>query len=184
MNSGSAQTFVAYGGNLGDPINTLRRALPLLSRRIGDVLRVSSLFKTKALTLNGETQQNYINAVIELASERAPEQILQELLLIERELGRDRSSAKRWAPRTIDLDLLLVGDKVMESDQLTLPHPEMWKRDFVLQPLFEIAPNFVHPVLKKTVRELEAGLKAGGYERFVLSSFPLRIDLNSDPACR
>jgi 2-amino-4-hydroxy-6-hydroxymethyldihydropteridine diphosphokinase len=164
--------LIAFGGNLGDPIVTLRRALPMLNECVGGIVRISSLYETKALTLNGEEHPNYINAVIEVWSWRSPESILQELLRIERELGRDRSPDKRWEPRTIDLDLLFVGDTVLQTPPLTLPHPEIAKRDFVVAPLAEIVPDFVHPVLEKSMKDLSAALNESKAEKFVLRTLP------------
>ena len=172
MNKTRSVIFIAFGGNLGDPVSTLKLALPKIAQRIGEVLRVSKLVETKALTLNGEPQPNYINAVIELVSNKGPEDVLAEMLLIEQELGRQRSESQRWEPRTIDLDLLLVGDTIMDTETLKLPHPEMCKRDFVLQPLRELAPDLRHPVLQKTIRELEAALISEAQERFVVRSLP------------
>ena len=87
-----------------------------------------------------------------------PEKLMETLLAIERELGRDRSATIPKGPRTIDLDLLLYDDRIIDSPALTVPHPAMHERRFVLAPLAEIAPNAVHPVLKRTARELLAGL--------------------------
>jgi 7,8-dihydro-6-hydroxymethylpterin-pyrophosphokinase len=113
-----------------------------------------------------------VNAVLEVSTRSEPQVILRELLRIEHELGRDRSPDKRWEPRTIDLDLLFVGSIVLTSDSLKLPHPEMAKRDFVIDPLAEIAGDFVHPVLGESMSDLKAALLASGAERFVIRTFP------------
>lgn len=165
--------FIAFGGNVGDPVATLRRALPMLNARVGSIIKLSSLYETRALTLTGTTHQpNYINAVMEVWTERDGEGILHELLGIERELGRDRAPDKRWEPRTIDLDLLFAGDAVISSPPLSLPHPEIAKRDFVIEPLAEISPNFFHPVLKKSMRDLALELSESGAERFIARTLP------------
>ena len=171
MSTTAKTAFIAFGGNLGDPIKTLQAALPMLGDAIGDVELLSSLYETKALTLNGATQPNYINAVIAVSTTLDPEQVLTELLRIEKDLGRDRSADKRWEPRTIDLDLLFVDDIVQMTDPLTLPHPEISKRDFVLRPLLEIAPDFKHPVLKRSISELYRSVEEDGLEQFVLRTF-------------
>ncbi len=164
--------LIAFGGNLGDPIATLRRALPMIEEVVGPITNLSSLYETKALTLRGEVHANYINSVIQVSTSGEPEDILKELLRIERELGRDRSPDKRWEPRTIDLDLLFVGSRVLTSPSLTLPHPELSKRDFVVEPLAEIAGAFVHPLLNKSMRELKSELSESGSERFVIRTLP------------
>ena len=172
MNQHSHTAFIAFGGNLGDPITTLRRALPMIEEVVGPIEKLSSLYETKALTLRGEVHANYINAVLEVSTRQEPEVILSELLRIEHELGRDRSPDKRWEPRTIDLDLLFVGSKVIATPVLKLPHPEIAKRDFVVEPLAEIAGAFEHPLLGKTMSELQKELQASGAERFVIRTFP------------
>lgn len=172
MNNALTPALIAFGGNLGDPVVTLRRALPMLNECVGGIVRISSLYETKALTLNGEEHPNYVNAVIEVWSWLDPRDILQELLRIERELGRDRSPNKRWEPRTIDLDLLFVGDTVLHTPPLTIPHPEIAKRDFVVAPLAEIVPDFVHPVFGKTMKALALELAGSGAEKFVLCTVP------------
>jgi 2-amino-4-hydroxy-6-hydroxymethyldihydropteridine diphosphokinase len=172
MNQHSHTALIAFGGNLGDPIATLRRALPMIEEVVGPIVKLSSLYETKALTLRGEVHANYVNAVLEVSTRSEPEVILRELLRIEHELGRDRSPDKRWEPRTIDLDLLFVGSIVLTSDSLKLPHPEMAKRDFVIDPLAEIAGDFVHPVLGESMSDLKAALLASGAERFVIRTFP------------
>jgi 2-amino-4-hydroxy-6-hydroxymethyldihydropteridine diphosphokinase len=172
MKDARTPALIAFGGNLGDPVVTLRRALPILNECVGEIVRISSLYETKALTLNGEEHPNYVNAVIEVRSWRDPESILQELLRIERELGRDRSPDKRWEPRTIDLDLLFVGNAMVQTPPLTLPHPEIAKRDFVVAPLAEIVPDFVHPALGKSMRTLASELNQSEAEKFVLQTLP------------
>lgn len=172
MNTELHRSFIAFGGNLGDPIATLRRALPMLNECVGGIVRLSSLYETRALTLNGVIQPNYVNAVIEAWSWKDPEDLLRELLRIERELGRDRSPDKRWEPRTIDLDLLFVGNAVLSTPPLNLPHPEIAKRDFVVTPLAEIAPEFSHPVLGKSMKELLLELSQSEAERFVVRAIP------------
>lgn len=172
MTTAVTPAFIAFGGNLGDPVATLRRALPMLNECVGEIVKLSSLYETRALTLNGATQPNYVNAVIEVRSARDADTILRELLTIERELGRDRSPDKRWEPRTIDLDLLFVGDAVLSTPPLSLPHPEIAKRDFVVEPLAEIAPDFLHPVLRKSMRQLAVELSESGGERFIVRTLP------------
>lgn len=172
MSHATSIAYVAFGGNVGVPAETFSRAIPLLGEHVGPVSAVSSLYETKALTLDGAEQPNYINAVIELSTGRDAEEILRRLLAIERELGRDRSSERRWEPRVIDLDLLLLDDQIVQTPTLTLPHPEMARRDFVLRPLAEIAPTFIHPVIGRPISEILRSAEELSLERFVLRKLP------------
>ena len=103
----------------------------------------SSIYQSKALTLDDEPQNDYLNAVIELCTELMPDDLLDALQQIEFEQGRTRE--KRWGARTLDLDILLYNDEIIETDRLTIPHCELTRRDFVLVPLQEIAPNIEIP---------------------------------------
>jgi 2-amino-4-hydroxy-6-hydroxymethyldihydropteridine diphosphokinase len=133
--------FVGLGSNLGDRERNLREAVERL-RKIG-VVRLSTLKDTDPVGV--ADQPNFLNAVAELSSELPARELLDRLLEIERELGRDRGKEERWGPRTIDLDLLLYGDEVIDEPGLTLPHPRLAERRFVLEPLHELAPELVLP---------------------------------------
>jgi 2-amino-4-hydroxy-6-hydroxymethyldihydropteridine diphosphokinase len=133
--------FVGLGSNLGDRERNLREAVERL-RKIG-VVRLSTLRDTDPVGV--ADQPNFLNAVAELSSELPARELLDRLLEIERELGRDRAKEGRWGPRTIDLDLLLYGDEVIDEPGLTLPHPRLAERRFVLEPLHELAPDLVLP---------------------------------------
>ena len=148
-----ATAYIGLGANLGDRAATLREAVRRLEE-LGQVSAVSSLYETEPVGY-GE-QPPFLNAVATLETPLAPEEILAGLLAIERALGRRRSF--RNAPRTIDLDLLLVDDLMRETPELSLPHPRMHERAFVLVPLAEIAPHAVHPLLRSAVSELLAAL--------------------------
>lgn len=142
--------FIALGSNLGDRAGHLRRALALLGGTPGvRVVAVSSFHETDPV--GDADQPRFLNAAAHLATSRSPRDLLEVLLGVERELGRVRRPAERWGPRTIDLDLLLMGDLVVEEPGLTLPHPRMHERAFVLEPLAEIAAGVVHPVLKRSI---------------------------------
>ncbi|MCX7154616.1 MAG: 2-amino-4-hydroxy-6-hydroxymethyldihydropteridine diphosphokinase [Proteobacteria bacterium] len=137
-----ARCYVGLGGNLGDPVRTLHEA----SAALGDIagtrlLRASSVWRTAPL---GHTQQpDFINAAAELESTLTPRALLTALLALEQRFGRERSFAN--APRTLDLDLLLHGDAILDEPGLALPHPRMHERAFVLAPLLELAPDCVIP---------------------------------------
>lgn len=156
--------YIAFGANLGDKELTFRRAVEEVGRRIAPVDRVSKLYRTEPLNppeLVGSSQPDFLNAAFTFSSAHEPHTVLAELLAIERLLGRDRSHTVRWGPRTIDLDILLVGDLVIDEPRLVIPHPEMHKREFVLRPLADIGADEVHPRIKRSVRELLAGIEVG-----------------------
>lgn len=141
--------YVALGSNLGDRHANLRDAIARL-RQYGAVARISSWYETEPI---GVTEQPwFVNAVVELRTEFEPIALMQALLAIEHAMGRKRLQPK--GPRNIDLDLLLYDDKTVNAEVLTLPHPAMHERRFVLAPLAEIAPGVVHPVLRKTALQL------------------------------
>ncbi len=146
--------FVGLGSNLGDKKANLAEALRRLGEKV-KVLRVSSFYETEPVGV--ETQPVFLNAVAELETSLGPQALLDCLLAIEDAMGRKRTV--HWGPRLIDLDLLFFENRVIDAPNLKIPHPEIQNRRFVLVPLAELAPNFTHPVLKKTVKELLAGLQ-------------------------
>jgi 2-amino-4-hydroxy-6-hydroxymethyldihydropteridine diphosphokinase len=149
--------YVALGSNLGDRTDYLERALTALRQSEGvRVTRVSPVYETRPV--GGPPGQGaYLNAVAELRTERSAHDLLDVLLAIEQRLGRVRQ--ERDGPRTIDLDLLLYGDLVHTDERLTVPHPRLHERLFVLYPLAQIAPGLVHPVLKRSTADLLAELQ-------------------------
>jgi 2-amino-4-hydroxy-6-hydroxymethyldihydropteridine diphosphokinase len=133
--------YIGLGSNLGDREANLRAALGRLAE-LGEV-RASSFRETDPVGV--PDQPMFLNAAAELSTGLPARELLDALLAIERDLGRDRSSERRWGPRTLDLDLLLYGDEVIEEPGLTVPHPRLAERQFVLEPLHEVAPGLVLP---------------------------------------
>ncbi|MGQ9477018.1 MAG: 2-amino-4-hydroxy-6-hydroxymethyldihydropteridine diphosphokinase [Candidatus Bipolaricaulia bacterium] len=149
------RAYIGLGSNLGRREENLVRAISLLgsSPEIW-VLRRASLYETEPVGV--EDQPWFLNSVVEVETSLPPRGLLHRLKEIERELGREDRG--RWGPREIDLDLLLYGDLILEEDGLILPHPELHRRKFVLEPLCELAPELVHPRLKRPLRDLLADL--------------------------
>jgi 2-amino-4-hydroxy-6-hydroxymethyldihydropteridine diphosphokinase len=151
------RAYVGLGANLGDREGTIRRAVTLLGEADGvDAVALSTLRETEPW--GPVAQPSFLNGVVALETELGPRALLDLLLGIERRLGRVRS--ERWGPRTIDLDLLLYGDTVVDEAGLTLPHPRLHERRFALEPLAELAPDAVVPG-RGTVEELLRSLEAG-----------------------
>src|SRR5688572_9857664 len=137
-----ATAFVGIGSNLGDREGHLRRALELLAAEEGiEIVAVSVLRETEPV--GPVSQGHFLNGAAELTTELPPQELLERLLDVEQRLGRVRR--ERFGPRTIDLDLLVYGDEVIDEPGLTLPHPRLHERRFALEPLAELAPGLVLP---------------------------------------
>jgi 2-amino-4-hydroxy-6-hydroxymethyldihydropteridine diphosphokinase len=136
------KAFIGLGSNLGERESLIHSALEALDALTDTrLVRVSSLYDTEPV---GEVDQpNFLNAVAQIDTELTARQLLWNLMLIERRLGRVRT--QRWGPRTMDLDLLLYGDLVVDEPDLRVPHPELTRRSFVLVPLLELEPGLAHP---------------------------------------
>lgn len=154
--------YVALGSNLGDRRANLRTAIEKLRGHKIDVADVSTFFTTKPYGVTD--QPDFLNAVCRVETDLAPLELLHVLLAVEQEMGRVRK--RHWGERNIDLDLLLYDDVCMNTPELTLPHPDMQNRDFVLLPLAELDYELVHPTLHKTIGQLQEELlnKMGGSE--------------------
>lgn len=153
----SSRVYIAMGSNLGDRRATLESALRMMAAHPKIAVRRHSEFlETEPVGEPG--QGKYLNAAVEIDTELSPQELLDELHRIEAALGRDRSKEKHWGPRTCDLDILLIDDQVIRTPDLTVPHPYLHERTFMLEPLVMLAPDLVHPVLKKTMAELLTAL--------------------------
>lgn len=129
--------YVGIGSNLGDPVGNAMRAIDALTE-LGTILRRSSLYRTKPW--GKSDQPDFVNAVVLLRTQLEPQALLERLKALENRLGRTPS--ERWGPRTVDLDLLLYGDRVVAEPNLSVPHPRLQERAFVLVPLAEIDPRY------------------------------------------
>jgi 2-amino-4-hydroxy-6-hydroxymethyldihydropteridine diphosphokinase len=150
------RAYLSLGSNTGDRAANLHHAIALLFQ-IGNIVAVSSFYETEPVEVT--RQPWFLNCAIAIDTEKSATELLQAFLAIEREMGRQRTQEK--GPRNIDIDILLFEDNVVEEKGLKIPHPGLAARRFVLEPLAEIAPELMHPVLKKKVRELLAALPAG-----------------------
>ncbi len=139
--AGLAAAFLSLGSNLGDRESNIRRALDLLARRNVCIVRVSSMYETEPVGFTD--QPDFINAVAEVDTDLSPPELLHTVLGVEREMGRVRNL--RWGPRVIDIDILLYDELRVDTEELTIPHPRMMERAFVLAPLAETAPDLVLP---------------------------------------
>lgn len=158
MREGGEIVFVAVGANLGDREATLAAVVRALEAE-PDVLLLAASTVYETDPIGPGEQEAYLNAVLGLRTWLSPLELLHRLQRIERLLGRDRSpSAVRWGPRTIDLDLLFYGDRVIELPELIVPHPRAHERIFVLMPLVELAPAYVHPRLGATIEAIVQSL--------------------------
>ena len=149
--------YLSLGSNLGDCQANLRNAVGRLLD-LGDVIEVSSIYETEPVDF--VDQPWFVNCAVAVRTELIPRDFLKGILAIEKSMGRRRTQPK--GPRLIDIDILLFGAQTIQTPDLAVPHPAMAQRRFVLEPLSEIAPEVVHPTLKKTIRELRDALPRTG----------------------
>jgi len=152
----SKRVYLSLGSNVGDRGANLRAAIERLGR-FGRVVALSSFYETEPVEFSAQAW--FLNCAAALETEKQPRQLLKAVLEVERRMGRRRMQKK--GPRNIDIDILLFADWIVETKGLTIPHPALHRRRFVLEPLAEIAPDARHPVFKKTIRELHDALPPG-----------------------
>ncbi|MFD0764169.1 2-amino-4-hydroxy-6-hydroxymethyldihydropteridine diphosphokinase [Mucilaginibacter lutimaris] len=146
--------FLLLGSNLGNRNLYLQKAIARIRQDVGEIQQTSPVYETQSW---GKTDlPDYLNQVILLQTSLPAQEVLNRILAIEIELGRKRE--EKWGSRTIDIDILFYGNEVINDTNLTVPHPELHNRRFTLEPLGIIAPNFVHPVLNKTILDLKNNL--------------------------
>ncbi|MXX92231.1 MAG: 2-amino-4-hydroxy-6-hydroxymethyldihydropteridine diphosphokinase [Chloroflexi bacterium] len=154
--------YIGLGSNLGDRVAYLRSAVNAI-QHLGDSMSISSIYESEPFGVGDEQQPMYLNMAVSIKTILAPEQLLSKLMDIECANGRVR--IRKNEPRSLDLDVLMFGDKKIETPALSVPHPRMHERAFVMLPLAEIAPHSVHPVLQRTISEIAAGIPCQGVRR-------------------
>jgi 2-amino-4-hydroxy-6-hydroxymethyldihydropteridine diphosphokinase len=144
------KVFLLIGGNMGDRLQNLHQAIDLLAATCGPVIQQSAVYETAAW---GKTDQAaFLNQALELTTHLTARELIITILSVEEQMGRRRM--EKFGPRIIDIDILFFNDVIIHEPDLTIPHPQLQNRRFVLVPMQEIAPELVHPVLKKTIDQL------------------------------
>lgn len=145
--------FLSLGSNVGDRLANMQQAVAVLSKILNN-MNASTLYSAEPVGMV-EGSPWFLNAIVQGDTDLSPEELLDSCLEIEKNLGRDRSiDSQELAPRSMDIDIIFYGDQIIETPQLVIPHPRAHMRKFVLLPMAEVAPQYVHPVLKKTIWEL------------------------------
>ena len=151
-----SRVFVGIGSNEGHRLDNISRAIGLLALQPKvRVVQMAPIYETTPV--GGPPQDDFFNTVVEVETDLPPEQLLQVTQAIERQMGR-ATPGVRWGPRPIDLDILLYDDRTVHADSLMIPHAMLHRRRFVLEPLMQLAPQLIHPVLRQTIAELFAQL--------------------------
>ncbi|MDG1244953.1 MAG: 2-amino-4-hydroxy-6-hydroxymethyldihydropteridine diphosphokinase [Polaribacter sp.] len=141
-------TYLSLGSNQGEKLENLQKAIHLIASEVGAIQKIAAVYKTPSWGFEGD---EFLNTCIKVSTYQAPEKLLQTLLAIEKKIGRTRKGQNEYQNRPIDIDILLFDDEIIFSRTLTVPHPKMLLRKFVLVPLNEIASTFIHPITKKKI---------------------------------
>ncbi|MDP4291155.1 MAG: 2-amino-4-hydroxy-6-hydroxymethyldihydropteridine diphosphokinase [Bacteroidota bacterium] len=145
--------FLLLGGNVGDREKCINDAITLINREAGTVTQASALYETEPWGM--QKADKFLNIAIELSTKLSALELLDVLLNIEKQLGRERNPLiKEYESRPIDIDILFYGTEIIQTPRLTIPHPQLQARKFVLVPLCDIAPEFIHPILQKSIMTL------------------------------
>lgn len=145
--------YLCLGSNSGNRLQFIEQAISLINLAENiKIIRSTALYETEPW---GVKKQNwFLNIIVEIKTDLSPQDLLLKCMSIEKTLGRNRDKEQRWGERTIDIDIILYNKDVVNTDMLTIPHPRMHQRAFVLVPLLELIPDFIHPVLNKTISDL------------------------------
>ncbi len=146
----TAQVFILTGSNLGDRAQQLQTAATLLSQQLGNPVKESAIYETAAW--GNENQPSFLNQVLQFETALSGSELLNIVLTTEQQMGRVRT--QKWTERSIDIDILLAGSSIINEPDLQVPHPYLHQRRFTLVPLNEIAPDMMHPLLKKSINTL------------------------------
>lgn len=144
------EVYIAFGSNIGDRYEIVKKALELIEKNKMKIVKISNIYETEPYGY--KDQPPFLNGAILVETELSCREVLNTLLDIEKQLGRERII--RWGPRTIDLDIIFYNSEVYNEEDLKVPHPDMHNRDFVLKPICDINPDFIHPIFNMTVLEL------------------------------
>ena len=159
-------SFLLLGGNLGDRMDYLRRCIDLLNSEAGNVITMSSIYESEPWGF--DDPQWFLNQAVALETNLSPFELLECIQKIEKTLGRRRTAANEYQARTIDIDIILYDNIVINTPELVIPHPRMTERMFVMQPMAEIAPDMEHPVLNCTMAYLRDNCRDSGSTHSVL----------------
>ncbi len=146
-------TYLILGSNMGDRNKNMETALKLLQQDAGIITRQSSLYETEPWGFESNT--SFLNQVIQMKTQLGPEMLIKKVLEIEKQTGRTRNAKNSYESREIDIDILFYENIIIQTDSLVIPHPRMQQRMFVMVPLAELIPDFIHPVLHTSIRELK-----------------------------